>query len=216
MHALDHARRLYPALRDLPDGLAARLLTLKPLDFAAGTVLFEDGAACAAFPLVLAGEVRVSKMARHGRLLHLYRVLPGESCIITQGCLLGRRHYNARGIAFTDVRLLPVDSALFEQLVAEHSPFRRYVFALFAERMAELMMLVEEVAFQRLDQRLARLLLERGPHLHTTHQALADDLGTVREMITRLLNQFADEQLIELGRESIRLLDLTRLATRAV
>jgi CRP/FNR family transcriptional regulator len=89
------------------------------------------------------------------------------------------------------------------------------VFALFGERLVELMAIVDEIAFKRLDQRLARLLLERGPRLRTTHQALADELGSVREIVTRLLRQFADEGFVELARESIQILDGSRLAARA-
>jgi CRP/FNR family transcriptional regulator len=203
---------LYPSLSGLPRPLQDDLDRLSPVEAPAGTVLFEDGSACAAFPLLLAGEVRVGKLAANGRTLHLYSVLPGESCVITQGCLLGRQHYHARGVAHSGVRLLPMGAALFERLVAEHEPFRRFVFALFAERMSELMMLVDEVAFQRLDQRLARLLLQRGPRLRTTHQALADDLGSVREIVTRILRHFAHDGLVELGRESIEVLDPIGLA----
>jgi CRP/FNR family transcriptional regulator len=89
------------------------------------------------------------------------------------------------------------------------------VFALFGERLVELMAIVDEIAFKRLDQRLARLLLERGPRLRTTHQALADELGSVREIVTRLLRQFADEGLVELARESIQILDGSGLSAQA-
>ena len=89
----------------------------------------------------------------------LYRVAPGDSCIITSSCLLGHSDYNARGIAESPLRLLLLPADLFEELMFEHAPFRDFVFHLFAERIAELMQLVEEVAFRPLDQRLARLLL---------------------------------------------------------
>lgn len=181
----------------------------------AGAELFAEGSSCTGFPLVLGGEVRVLKSSASGRALYLYSVLPGESCVITQGCLLGRHDYNARAVAQGSVTLCVLPTALFADLLREHEPFRQFVFGLFAARFVELMALIDEVAFKRLDQRLARLLVDRGPLLRTTHQALADDLGSVREIVTRLLRQFTSEGLVELARESIHVVDPVRLAAWA-
>lgn len=212
---LDRIQAVFPALRNLPPTLAGELMALRPLTLPAGSVLFEVGAACSGFPLMLAGAVNVQTVGANGRMLHLYQVGPGESCVITQSCLLGRRSYNAHGSARTTVELCVMPSALFEALLAAHPPFREFVFALFGERFVDLMSIVDEIAFKRLDQRLARLLLERGPHLRTTHQALADELGSVREIVTRLLRQFAEEGLVELARESITVRDGNGLVARS-
>ncbi|RDE49200.1 MAG: Crp/Fnr family transcriptional regulator, partial [Candidatus Accumulibacter meliphilus] len=112
-----------------------------------------------------------------------------------------------RGIAETPLSLLLLPIASFEKLLAEHASFRNFVFHLFAERIAELMQLVEEVAFHRLDQRLAKLLLAKGETIHATHQALAEELGSVREMVSRLLKGFALQGLVRLGREQITVID---------
>ena len=93
--------------------------------------------------------------------------------------------------------------------------FRDFVFALFSERMAELMQLVEEVAFRKLDQRLAALLLGKGRVVHVTHQQLADELGSVREMVSRLLKGFAEQGLVRLGREQVEVLDAAGLRKMA-
>ena len=212
---LDRIQTIFPALRGVPAPLAAELDSLHPLSLPAGSVMFDLGAACTGFPLLLAGEIRVQTIGANGRMLHLYQVIPGGSCVITQSCLLGRRNYNAHGSACTKVELCMLPAALFNALLAAHPPFREFVFALFGERLVELMAIVDEIAFKRLDQRLARLLLERGPRLRTTHQALADELGSVREIVTRLLRQFVDEGLVELARESIQILDGSGLAARA-
>lgn len=206
---------LFPALAGAPAPLLAQIAALPVLHLPAGTVVFDEGAVCAGFPLLLSGAIRVDKYAANGRALHLYRVLPGESCVITQSCLLGRQRYGARGRADCDLALKVLPIALFEALIAAHPTFREFVFALFGERFSELMALIDEVAFKRLDQRLAGLLVERGPLLRCTHQALADDLASVREIVTRLLRQFADEGLVELAREQIRVLDPAQLAQRA-
>jgi CRP/FNR family transcriptional regulator len=202
---------LYPALQALPAPLARRLAAeAQMLRAPAKTVLFDEHQPCHGFPLVLAGAIRVVKCAANGRELPLYRVLPGESCILTSSCLLGRRDYNARGVTETESELLMLPRPLFDALI-ETAPFRDFVFSLFAERIAELMQLVEEVAFRKLDQRLAHRLLGKGRILNVTHQQLADELGSVREMVSRLLKGFADQGLVRLGREQIEILDAAGL-----
>jgi CRP/FNR family transcriptional regulator len=197
----------YPVLQELPAPLRARLAAAaQPMTAPAGTVLFDERQPCRGFPFVLAGSIRVVKLAANGRELPLYKVLPGESCIITSSCLLGHADYNARGVTESDTTLVLLPRTLFDDLLRE-TRFRDFVFELFAARIAELMQLVEEIAFRKLDQRLANLLLGKGRQLHTTHQHLADELGSVREMVSRLLKGFADQGLVRLGREQIEILD---------
>ncbi len=95
---------------------------------------------------------------------------------------------------------------LFDEMLAEPA-FRDFIFSLFSERMADLMQLVEEVAFHKLDQRLAALLLGKGRVVRASHQQLADELGSVREMVSRLLKRFEDQGLVRLGREQVEVLD---------
>ncbi|MBN9423065.1 MAG: transcriptional regulator [Candidatus Accumulibacter sp. 66-26] len=206
---------LYPVLRALPPAAQRELAAAgRPdarLRLPAGAQLFSERDACRGFPLLLAGTVKVVKSMPAGREMLLYRVEPGGSCIISSSCLLGHTPYSARGIAETPLELLVLPAPLFAALVAEHAAFRDFVFHLFADRIAELMQLVEEVAFHRLDQRLAKLLLARctpeHAALHATHQALAEELGSVREIVSRLLKGFAAQGLVALGREQITLLD---------
>lgn len=198
---------LYPVLQELPAALRDRIAgAVQPMTIPAGTVLFDEHQPCQGFPFVLSGSIRVVKLAANGRELPLYKVLPGESCIITSSCLLGHADYNARGITESETALILLPRALFDEMLGT-AVFRDFVFHLFSERMAELMQLIEEVAFRKLDQRLANLLLGKGRQLHTTHQHLADELGSVREMVSRLLKGFADQGLVRLGREQIEILD---------
>lgn len=200
---------LYPALAGLPWPLIEPALRPQALiHLPSGAELFAERQPCRGFPLVLAGSIRVVKSAPSGREMLLYRVEPGESCVITSSCLLGDAAYTARGIAESPVTLAVLPPPLFNRLVAEDAGFRNFVFHLFSERIAELMALVEEVAFSRLDQRLAKLLLAReGDVITATHQQLAEELGSVREIVSRLLKGFAVEGLVELGRERIAVLD---------
>ena len=209
--AVDRQKLLdfYPALAGLPDAALARLLAPgAAMHIPAGAEIFSERQPCRGFPLILEGCIKVVKLAASGRELVLYRVAPGGSCIITSSCLLGRTDYNARGIAETPLTLLAIPAPDFAALLVEHPPFRDFVFHLFAERIAELMQLVEEVAFARLDQRLAKALLAKnGSVLGITHQQLADELGSVREIVSRLLKGFAAQGLVALGREQVTLLD---------
>jgi len=204
---------LYPALATLePAQLGAAL------EVPAGAVLFTERQACTGFPLVLEGEVRVSKRSAEGRTLELYRVGPGDLCLVSSACLFRRSRLTAEGTATRPTRLQLVPPELFLRWL-DHREFRDMVLGAFAERMADLGALVDAIAFQRLDERLAAALLGHGPSLAVTHQALAQELGTVREIVTRMLRRFEREGWVALSREQIRILDsgaLRRHAARSV
>ena len=204
--------QLFPVFQKLPAAAAEEIVRSAALRQApAGTILFEAASPCTGFPMLLEGSVRVVKSAPNGREVQLYRITPGESCLLSSSCLLGGSAYSATGIAETAVTLLALPPALFHRLLAEHKPFRDYVFGLFSERLADLMSLVEAVAFHKLDQRLAALLLGKGELVRATHQSLADELGSVREMVSRLLANFQDRGWVALGREQIRITDAAAL-----
>lgn len=209
---LTQCNHRFPALAELPANLERELAAqLQPLSVPAGTTLFDVGVACQVLPLILEGRIKVSKRAENGREIRLYNVRPGELCIVTLGCLLGDAAYAATGIAETALKALALPRSLFMRLVAEHPPFRAWVFQLFSERISGLMQLVEEVAFHKLDQRLAAWLVEHAPRVEASHQAIADELGSVREIVSRLLRQFEDQGWVSLGRERIEVLDTPRL-----
>ena len=213
---LPHLLERYPPLASMPSDLRDTVLAAnaQAVDVPAGTLLFDEGSPCQGFPLVLEGEVRVARGSKQGRALELYRVLPGEVCVVSASCLFAAQSLQAHGAATTATRLLLVSPAGFDRWCA-HEPFRRFVFGVFAERLTDLMGLVEAVAFQRLDQRLAHALLGRGTVVTLTHQALADELGTVREIVTRLLRRFERAGWLRLGRERIDILDPAALRAAA-
>lgn len=199
----ENVLNLYPALAGLPADLLATLMQ-SSMRIPAGSEVFAEHQPCQGFPLLLAGSIKVVKQASNGREMVLYRVTPGGSCIISSSCLLGHSDYNARGIAETALTLLALPVKTFAGLLVDSTPFRDFVFHLFAERIGELMQLVEEVAFNRLDQRLAKLILARKEEtLTVTHQQLADELGSVREIVSRLLKGFVAQGLVSLGREQL-------------
>jgi CRP/FNR family transcriptional regulator, anaerobic regulatory protein len=177
----------------------------------AGSIVFDENQTCQGFPLVLSGSIRVVKASSSGRELQLYRVGPGESCILTSSCLLGQAHYHARGVVEQDIEMIVLAPAEFRNLISFNESFRNYIFSLFSDRLTDLMQLVSAVAFQKLDQRLAALLVAKPSPIHTTHQALADELGSVREIVSRLLKNFSEQGWVKLGREHIEVVDAAAL-----
>ena len=197
----------YPSLAEVPAAeLDAALDTVPAVDVPRGALLFREGEPCRAFPFVLSGEVRVARGAPDGRSIELYRVGPGEICLLSSSSAFGDRPQSAHATAASATRLWPLPPDVFLRWM-DHPAFRRFVFAVYGERLADLMGLAEAVAFQRMDRRLAGALLGRGRELHVTHQAIAESIGTVREIVSRLLKRFEQRGWILLGRERITILD---------
>lgn len=206
----------FPALAGLNDpAWHAVVEESRVVHVPAGTVVFHDGDPCRHYLLVLDGSVRVQKTALSGREITLYRVESGQSCVLTTSCLLSGDAYPAEGITETEVTAVSIPIAAFERGLAGSRGFREFVFAAYGRRIANLIVLVEAIAFQRLDHRVAEHLVRRcGSHgeLVTTHQAVAAELGTAREVVSRQLKEFERRGWIALQRGRIRLLDSAALS----
>jgi CRP/FNR family transcriptional regulator len=206
----------FPLFAELaPARLEALLAEAQLLRAPAGGVLFDAKQPCRGFPLVLEGSVRVFKTTPGGREILLYRVEPGQSCILSGGCLLGHSDYTAAGVAEAGVEILSIPPAQFHELMLQFEPFRRYVFGSYGERLSEVMELVEEVAFRQLDARLAQLLIRRGPVIESSQQRLAEELGSVREIVSRLLRSFEQRGWVRIGRERVTVLEPKALSELA-
>jgi len=209
----DKVLRCYPVLRNLPPDLLRKVEEgAQPLHAPAGRRLFEEGAPCTLFPLLVEGVIRATKSGPDGHEILLYRLNPGESCVITVVALLGESPYPAVGSAETDLRFFGVPRGLFLDLVLKSPAFRVFVFEFLSRRMAHLMALIDDVAFRRVDQRLASRLLLHDKPIAATHQMLADELGTTREVVSRTLESFKEEGMLRLGRRRIEILDRGALA----
>lgn len=195
---------------ELPEHLLRELARLPVFERSAGETVFDASAHCAGFPLLLAGSVRVFRPLANGRSIELYRVGPSEPCILSLGCLLGGGVYPATGVAAEATRMLVMPPTMFDEWTATVPPFRTAVFRLLGERLVSVMQLVEEVTSLRLDIRLAAALLAHagvaGGPIAITHQQLADELGTVREMISRVLDELARQGTVALARGRIDVL----------
>ncbi len=172
------------------------------------TVIFGPGKAPENLLLLLDGAVRVQQTSETGREVLLYRVAAGESCVLTTACLLAYEDYAAEGVAETDLVAVLVPRATFDALIASSPEFRRFVFTAYARRITDLFHVIEEVAFRRIDLRLAQKLIAlagRDGSLQATHASLALELGSVREVVSRQLQEFQRRGWVELGRGAIRI-----------
>jgi len=202
-------------------GRTLLLDSLQIMRIDAGLELLDEGALCQALLLVESGGIRVFKISPGGREITLYLVEPGESCVLGTSCVVNDLRYPAHAVCLRDTDALAVPAAVFRTLYETEAPVRAFVMELFSRRLADMMMLVEEVAFRRMDERLAVFLLEQGvlspgvmKPIEMSHGEIAAHLGTAREVVSRVLQQFADDDLVRLERKKVIIVNSLELQTR--
>jgi len=192
-------------------GLAARL--------GRGQSICHEGDACSQLALLTSGSARIFKLAESGREITLYRVDPGECCILTASCMLSGRAFPANAVVESDLEAVLVPEPQLLRWMTTSASWRDFLWGMLAGRLGDVISLVEEVAFRRMDQRLAEYLAEhalhKGPVLQATHSQIAADLGTSREVISRMLKDFELRGLLQLRRGRIELGDPQALRTHA-
>lgn len=211
-HSLDWLKQ-FPALQDLePDAREVLAKYSRIVEAPIGTLGYSEGMPCNAYVMRLSGQSRVYKMSSSGREILLYRVGGGETCVITTTCILGNSDYPASTIVEQAIRDVIVPKAAFNQLMIDSPVFRRFVMENYGALISDLIVLLDEVAFQSLDARLAKLLLDVGSDIITrTHQQMADELGTAREVVSRQLKRFEQKGWLTLGRGEVSLLNRAAL-----
>jgi len=201
----------------LEPATAAALDRLSPVEVPRGTVLFRPGEAVSGFVIVLAGRVEVFLTGHTGREILLYAVEPGQSCVQSTLGLLGGEDYSGEAITRNDCKVVLIPRERFLALMEDSAAFRRFVFAAFGARMQDMVQLLERVAFQRVEARLAQTLLDRseGGELHATQAEIAVMIGTAREVVSRRLDALARRGMVRLDRGVVRLLDREALSELA-
>jgi len=209
----------FPRLYDLNDAVINDLMNnALPLSMPAKATAFHQGDLCSNYLLILSGRIKVLTRAENGREIILYRLGDGDSCVLTTSCLFGNARYPAEGIAETDVTALAIPADQFNHAIQQSKHFREFVFGSFSSHLGSLISLVEEVAFGKLDIRLARHLLKLCSDrttIQTTHQQLATEIGSAREVISRLLKEFESRGWLKLSRGSVEILDKQSLEEAA-
>jgi len=204
----------YPKLSDLDEAGQALLAQAHRVELPADTVIFRHGDRCDHFVMLVSGHVKVVARSPAGRELLLYRINHQGTCVLTTSCLLGNEHYPAEGIAETDVVAYLLPRSVFQQALDRSPALRTFIFDSYAERLSGLIHLVQAVSFESVEQRLVGHLLQRADEsgvVKESHQLIADELGTAREVVSRKLQQLAQQGLVELGRGKVILLDAEAL-----
>ncbi len=205
-------------LADIDDQARRALEALKPMHVPARATLFRPGDAAQSFVILLSGRIGVYLTGRNGRELLLYSVTPGETCVQTTLGVLGGAPYTGEAVAESDLVAVMVPPAVFERLMANSPAFRAFVFKAFADRLGDLMFVLEQVAFVKVEQRLAHALIERADdegRVTLTHQELAVVIGTAREVVSRRLEALASKGVVASERGQIRIIERGELARMA-
>jgi CRP/FNR family transcriptional regulator len=192
------------------NSLSESLKTIRPMRFPAGQVLFSAGQDCKGLPLVVSGSIKVQMTGVSGHSIVLYRLGADDICTLSIGCLMTGRGYRAEAVVEEESEAIMVPRGMFENLMGQSAGFRLAIMESYGRRLDDLMLLVEEVAFRRMDQRLEEWLLERsvrGPVM-ITHQELAVELGTAREVVSRLLKELERRNMVRLARGRIEVTHL--------
>ncbi len=181
-------------------------------------VVFRAGELSSRFFWVIDGQVRVQQTSPQGREIVLYRIGPGESCMLTTACLFGRVPYPANGITESKVEAITLSAQDFYQAIETSPAFRQFAFQSYGQRLIDMLTVVEDIAFTRLDIRLARKLVELGGRdslVAITHNALAIELGSAREVVSRALKEFEMKAWIRRDHGRIELIDRDALVSLA-
>jgi CRP/FNR family transcriptional regulator len=182
-----------------------------------GTIGYREGGSCNSYVMRLAGRSRVYKMSMGGREILLYRVGAGETCVITTTCLLGGSDYPASTIVEEPIRDVLIPAVAFHQLMTDSLIFRKFVMTNYGALISDLIVLLDEVAFASLNARLAKILIAgSSTQITRTHQQIADELGTAREVVSRQLKRLEQKGLIGLGRGHVDVLNRSGLEKIAV
>jgi len=178
--------------------------------------VFAIGSDVEAIPLLLAGAVRVYKIGETGREITLYRFGAGESCILTANAILSKQLFSAIATVEQPVEAVMIPAETFRAWVRRYDLWRDFVFDLLSQRLSSVMEIVDEVAFRRMDMRVSTLLMDRAANenpVRVTHQEIAAELGSSREVISRILEGLAAQHFIRMGRGTIEVLDQDALHT---
>lgn len=199
----------FPALTGIPDPAWLSVArSARKVNLQEGEPVFNDGDICRHLVLVYAGSVRVQKTSENGNIISLYHMTEGDVCELSVSCLLSGRAYSAEAVTESDTRIILIPAKPFHWALAESPQFRKFVFSSLGRSIDELLTLIEEVAFGHMEGRLARQLLSYNDiSIECTHQKLAEELGSAREVISRLLKRFERHDWVRLHRGCIEIID---------
>lgn len=206
----DEIKFEFPFLNRLKVDMQKRFMeTIKIGKYPIGTMILEEGVRCTNMVFVLHGIIRVYKLSPEGKEITLYRLGNGETCVLSVSCIMGNLDYPAMAEVEEEATLGIIPAAFYNELFLSEVACQQFIFNTISTRLQEVMLLIDEVVFKSMDKRLASFILQRldknniGEKLDITHEKIAIELGTAREVISRLLKDFEKKEIVSLSRGSI-------------
>lgn len=205
-HTEEKLKQWFPFLRITKDYESlVNIATIHP-----GKIIFQEGEPCEVIAFLLKGIIRVSKFGKNGKEVYLYRVKEGETCILMISSTLSGIGYPATATVEEEVEALLLPVPVFKKWLAENVKLQQFIYRTLSERLVSVMTLVEEIVFHRMDERVAELILEKGQErniLSITHDTIAMELGTAREVVSRIMKDFQRKGWVQLSRGKIEIVD---------
>lgn len=204
---IDEIRIKFPFLNKLKvDMLKKFIETVKVEKYPVGTMILEEGSRCKNMIFVLDGIIRVYKLSPEGKEITLYRIGNGETCVLSISCITGNTNYPAMAQVEEEVIVGIIPAQFYNELFLSEAACQQFIFNTISTRLQEVMLLIDEVVFKSMDTRLAAFILDKNDvegKLNITHEKIAIELGTAREVVSRLLKDFENKNIVSLSRGKI-------------
>ncbi|MHB8961793.1 MAG: Crp/Fnr family transcriptional regulator [Saccharofermentanales bacterium] len=198
---------------------AQKKMTLTNINFskiAQGAQLVRSSSECSGMILLREGRIRAFISSEDGREITLYRLLPGDACVMTASCMLKNVRFQVYLEVEKNVSMFVIPQSIFIRLNTENSAVKDFTMNLMADRFSQVVSIVEQMVFVSIPNRIAIFLMEQSglndtDDLEITHDTIAKNIGTAREVVSRVLKTMENDGLVRLARGHIRLLDIRRL-----
>lgn len=194
-----------------PDLLRELEQKATPVSVKAGEIFLDFGQMVRVMPIILSGSMKVSRLDENGNELLLYYVNPQESCALTFTCCMQQYPSEVKAVAEEDTEMLTVPVTVMDEWLVKYPTWKSFVMRTVRDRFHELLSTIDQIAFQKLDERLVRYLKEKSkttgsPLIHVSHEEIATDLASSRVVISRLLKKLENEKKLLLYRNQIRIM----------
>ncbi len=211
----------FPIWEKLTSGQQQRLAAAAmPRTVSKGTVVHNGGLDCMGLYLVCSGQLRAYILSDEGREITVYRLFERDLCLFSASCMMRSIQFDLTIEAERDTQMLVIPANIYKAVMEESAPLANFTNEIMASRFSEVMWLLDQILWKSFDTRLAGFLLEEAalegaPRLRLTHEAIANHLGTAREVVTRMLRYFQEEHMVTLSRGVVELADEKRLRALA-
>ncbi len=212
----DYLNKIVPFFKNVSDEISTEFENNSIYQsFKKGTFLTMEGDPCNYFPIIKSGIIRVYKVGSSGQEITLYRINPGESCILTISCLLAKNDFPAIAVVENDSEVLLVTADKLREWIRKYDIWAEYIYNYLSKVLMNVLKIIENISFKKMDVRIVEYLLENynkmGKSLTLTHQQIAHDIGTAREVVSRTLKDLESNKSISQSRGKIVITNISEL-----